>query len=376
MTSDPADPEAPDPGGAVPPVTVRDVVSWPGFDVRVLTGETGLDRPVRLAHPTELVDPSAFLRGGELILTVGSDLRTAADRRAFVDALARAGAAGIGLAVGVSGHEPPLELADEARRAGLALFTVPNTLPFVAFTERLQEVHDAARRARRERREDGRVLDYVRRGLASAGVLRDRLPAHVLDGDLAVLCLPAGRACPVTGPHVEGWIGEVAVVVAAAGAVASGAAALATPSPSSPPVPHATGGPGPLPRVARSVREGLAAFAIAARRGSPAGPRDLATFSGLLERMTSEDLAPFADHVLEPLVRYDARHGSQLVATVQTYLHLDGSLTATAQALFVHPNSVRNRLARVRDLTGTDPASFDGRVALVLALRSRGRGDG
>ncbi|WP_369055211.1 PucR family transcriptional regulator [Kineococcus terrestris] len=367
MTSDAA---LPGPGGA-PAVTVRDVVSWPGFDVRVLTGGAGLDRAVRLAHPTELVDPSAFLRGGELILTVGSDLRTAADRRAFVDALVRAGAAGIGLAVGVSGHEPPLELADDARRAGLPLFTVPNTLPFVAFTERLQEVHDAARSARRERREDGRVLDYVRRGLASAGVLRDRLPAHVLDGDLAVLCLPAGRACPVAGPHVEGWIGEVAVVVAAAGAVAAGAAALAA---ASPPVPHATGGPGPLPRVARSVREGLAAFAIAARRGSPAGPRDLATFSGLLERMTAEDLAPFADHVLGPLVRYDARHGSRLVTTVETYLALDGSLSATAQALSVHPNSVRNRLARVRELAGADPASFDGRVALVLALRSRGDG--
>jgi DNA-binding PucR family transcriptional regulator len=44
-----------------------------------------------------------------------------------------------------------------------------------------------------------------------------------------------------------------------------------------------------------------------------------------------------------------------LLETAAVYVELGGSLEATARALFVHPNTVRYRLRRVRDLTGWDP---------------------
>ncbi|MFB9072536.1 hypothetical protein ACFFX0_15565 [Citricoccus parietis] len=49
---------------------------------------------------------------------------------------------------------------------------------------------------------------------------------------------------------------------------------------------------------------------MAIQRGRPASTRDLASIGGLVARLTSEQLAPFADHVLEPIRRYDAIHAA------------------------------------------------------------------
>jgi purine catabolism regulator len=46
-------------------LTVRELLRE--LDVRVLAGESGLDLPVRWVHITELVDPTPWLSGGELL---------------------------------------------------------------------------------------------------------------------------------------------------------------------------------------------------------------------------------------------------------------------------------------------------------------------
>src|SRR4029079_19298891 len=73
--------------GAPGVLTLRDLVSLPRLEARLLTDSAGLDVPVRWAHPTELLDPRPYLSGGELVLTVGSSLRTDLQCRDFVDRL-------------------------------------------------------------------------------------------------------------------------------------------------------------------------------------------------------------------------------------------------------------------------------------------------
>jgi purine catabolism regulator len=62
---------------------------------------------------------------------------------------------------------------------------------------------------------------------------------------------------------------------------------------------------------------------------------------------------------LEILVEYDRRHRSQLLSTLEEFLKRRGNIAAAAQTLFVHPNTLRQRLRRIEDLTGLDVQNED-----------------
>ncbi len=75
-------------------------------------------------------DPSRYLRGGELVCTVGISLQTAQDCAVFVDALTRAGAAGVCFGVG-DGHDAvPSALMAQCRTRGLPVLVAPPSVPF------------------------------------------------------------------------------------------------------------------------------------------------------------------------------------------------------------------------------------------------------
>ena len=54
------------------------------------------------------------------------------------------------------------------------------------------------------------------------------------------------------------------------------------------------------------------------------------------------------------LVEYDRERGASLLPTLEEFLHRRGNISATSVALFVHPNTLRQRLRRIADLTGID----------------------
>jgi DNA-binding PucR family transcriptional regulator len=58
------------------------------------------------------------------------------------------------------------------------------------------------------------------------------------------------------------------------------------------------------------------------------------------------------------------------VQTLETFLECDGNVAGTAQRLYTHRHTVRYRLERVRDLTGLDVGSTDGRERLGLGLKA------
>ncbi len=62
---------------------------------------------------------------------------------------------------------------------------------------------------------------------------------------------------------------------------------------------------------------------------------------------------------LQKLEAYDRRHRSQLLATLEEYLKRRGNIAAAAQTLFVHPNTLRQRLRRIQDLTELDVQNED-----------------
>ena len=71
---------------------------------------------------------------------------------------------------------------------------------------------------------------------------------------------------------------------------------------------------------------------------------------------------------MEKLVDYDRRRGARLVETLERFLADRGSVTASARALYVHPNTVRQRLERIERVAELDLPKED-LLSLELALK-------
>lgn len=111
--------------------TFRDLLerSGLGLDAPHIDAEQ-LATPITWSHTTELHDPSRYLRGGELVCTVGISLQTPTDCDTFVDALSRSGVAGICFGIGDVHDTTPQALIDACARAGLPLLIAPPSVPF------------------------------------------------------------------------------------------------------------------------------------------------------------------------------------------------------------------------------------------------------
>jgi GAF domain-containing protein len=68
------------------------------------------------------------------------------------------------------------------------------------------------------------------------------------------------------------------------------------------------------------------------------------------------------------LVEYEKRRGTELLATLEAYLEHLGSISATARALHMHPNTLRQRLARIQHLTQLDLSREDW-LSLGMAIK-------
>jgi hypothetical protein len=92
----------------------------------------------------------------------------------------------------------------------------------------------------------------------------------------------------------------------------------------------------------------------------------------LLPAMSEEpgELERFYQETLAPLAAYDEQYETDLVNTVETYLENDGNVAQTAASVFTHRHTVRYRLERVKELTGHDIGSSEGREKLSLGLKA------
>jgi len=92
----------------------------------------------------------------------------------------------------------------------------------------------------------------------------------------------------------------------------------------------------------------------------------------LLSAMSEDpaELQRFYAETVEPLVVYDEQYATDLVQTVDAFLEADGNVAGTAARLYTHRHTVRYRLERVRELSGLDVGSTDGREKLSLGLKA------
>ena len=95
------------------------------------------------------------------------------------------------------------------------------------------------------------------------------------------------------------------------------------------------------------------------------------TYQLLLPYMSDPaELRRFYDDTVRPLVAYDEQYETDLLGTLSAFLECDASVNATAARLITHRHTIRYRFERVRELTGLDVQSTDGREKLSLGLKA------
>ncbi len=152
--------------------------------------------------------------------------------------------------------------------------------------------------------------------------------------------------------------------------------------------------------ILRELESGLSGFAFAIGRSRKAeDPRDLhragneallavnvvlgdperaelayeqtGTYQLLLPHMNDPaELKRFYRDTVRPLVAYDEQYETDLLGTLSTFLECDANVNATAARLITHRHTIRYRFERVRELTGLDVSSTDGREKLSLGLKA------
>jgi DNA-binding PucR family transcriptional regulator len=93
---------------------------------------------------------------------------------------------------------------------------------------------------------------------------------------------------------------------------------------------------------------------------------------GLILRSTARaELLRMAAHRLAPLQAYSTRRNIDLLGTLETYLQAGCRPQRTADALFLHVNTVKHRLALIQELTSADLADTRILLEFQLALLTR-----
>ena len=121
-----------------------------------------------------------------------------------------------------------------------------------------------------------------------------------------------------------------------------------------------------------SYREARQALSMARRLAEP-NPLyfgDLNVYRLLFQLEYSPDLISFCQETIGKLIEYDRAQGTDLVETLSAYFAHKSNLSQTAEALFVHRNTLLYRMERIREISGLDLDNPETRLSIQLALRA------
>jgi PucR family transcriptional regulator, purine catabolism regulatory protein len=344
-------------------LTLRDLLRE--LDLRPAAGEDALGRPVRWVHISELLDPTPFLSGGELLLTTGLQLTSEEEQRAYVERLAAHDLAGLGLGTGFAHDAMPEPLRAAAEARGFPLFEVPYEVPFIAVTEKaftqlVNEHYAVLQRALSAHERLERIV-LSERGLDGvAGALASLVEgaAIVFDARGEVLARQAGRGglAEEVVEELAGELRERTRAGARRGYAPGGALqgrALALPVARAPERDGAApAGDGPMPQ----------AWLVAARDAGPLTE---------LDRLTLHQAVTIV--ALELLRRRVADDTERRLAGDVLRALVSGELMGAELARRLEPFGVRDR-AGVVVLSPPRPARAAAEAALARALRDEATG--
>jgi hypothetical protein len=124
--------------------------------------------------------------------------------------------------------------------------------------------------------------------------------------------------------------------------------------------------------LGQSLEEAERALAVARTLeivDRPLAFEHLGVYRVLLGPNNARDRRDFVDEALGTVVRYDMEHGTDLVDTLRAWVAADYNVGEAASRMYVHANTLKYRLKRIRSLVGGDPSRGELRLQIELALK-------
>lgn len=128
-------------------------------------------------------------------------------------------------------------------------------------------------------------------------------------------------------------------------------------------------GPGQLADLCREAVRCCDVLVSLGRAGAGANAEQLGIYGLLLSAAGQDELRRFVSRTIGALLDYDRDRRSELVRTLLSYYANGGNLTRTAQELYVHVNTLYQRLDRITTLLSDGWRSGDAALQVHLALR-------
>jgi PucR family transcriptional regulator, purine catabolism regulatory protein len=378
-------------------LTVESLIAELGLTL--VSGQESAQAHVRWVHSTELTDPTPWLKGGELLLTMGIQLAGPKAQRELIERLVDHEIAGLGFGTGFTHKRLPGALVSAARKHSFPLFEVPYELPFIAITERAfaQLVNERYEMLQRNMvgdvlaealtghlypeelqarlrpfgiGEQVAVLAFVppdptaaagllerileREGVHNLVAIRGKLLCAVIDADGQGV----GRDPIELARRIRGELGERFGPIAAAASRAAPTHSLRLSF-----------------HEARCALEAVRLQSGDAQRGGEvpevASYRDLGAFQLLLSLQDDDALISYCRGVLGPVEQGEGDYGDELLRSLDVFIEHNGHWEKAANALYCHRHTLRYRIRRVEQLTGRDFSQARDRIEFWLALRGR-----
>ena len=194
------------------------------------------------------------------------------------------------------------------------------------------------------------------------------LIAHVDGAPRRRLAMACARHATLVGVHAE----QVVLLVAGgdpaelAGRLASSLSA-AVEAPVTVGASGPAAGPSSIATAFDEARRCVRSLLALGRAGHGAALTDLGFVGQLIGDRT--DLGGYVRATLGPVLDYDERRGTDLVATLRAYFECGTNLTRAKELLHVHVNTVVQRLDRIGSLLGEGWQAPDRALEIQIALR-------
>nr|MBA2460600.1 helix-turn-helix domain-containing protein [Actinomycetota bacterium] len=102
------------------------------------------------------------------------------------------------------------------------------------------------------------------------------------------------------------------------------------------------------------ARQALLGTVVLKRQASVVSFEELGAYKYLLRIALEGGIRDETIEAVSRLAVYDRERGAALLKTLEEFLHRHGSISAASEALYVHPNTLRQRLRRIGELSGLD----------------------
>ena len=116
------------------------------------------------------------------------------------------------------------------------------------------------------------------------------------------------------------------------------------------------------------ARDALVGATVLGRDPAVLAYEELGPYKYLLRMSLDGGVRDAHREAIARLAAYDRERSAALVSTLEEFLRRRGSIGATAKALYVHPNTLRQRLARITELSGIDLRRDDW-LAVEIAVK-------